>query len=120
MGTLAGMSTRLSVRDGGAVQIADPGTRNLRSLEDLGLDHLMEIDPPEAVWRGNIQAIRGGLKSSSTAVAIDTLQRARHVLEAHQNLSELNDKNAQEFSGVVTTLKNSQSGEVDVSGAKPT
>src|SRR5215213_6630157 len=46
MGTLAGMATRLSTLDGGVLQIADSGGRNRRSLEDLGLDFLMEIDPP--------------------------------------------------------------------------
>lgn len=120
MGTLAGMSTRLSTRGGGVLQIADPGSRNLRSLEDLGLDHLMQIDPPGAVWRANLQSIRGGLKSPSEAAAIDALQRARHVLEAHQNLSELNDKNAREFSDVVTTLKTSLSGDANAPRANPT
>ena len=46
MGTLAGMASRLSATGKGVVQIADPGARNRRSLEDLGLDFLMEVDPP--------------------------------------------------------------------------
>ena len=61
MGTLAGMAARLSALDRGVLQIADPGERNRRSLEDLGLDFLMEIDPPAAVWRGRVDAIRSRL-----------------------------------------------------------
>jgi len=109
MGTLAGMSARITARDGGALHIAEPGARNLRSLEDLGLDHLMDVDPPEAAWRNDLESIRSALKSPSAA-AMDTIQRTRHVLEAHQNLSGLSEKNAREFSGVLSTLKSTLSG----------
>lgn len=105
MGTLAGMSARLSSRDGGSLQIAEPGPRNLRSLEDLGLDHLMEIDPPEAIWRGKIDAIRKDLKPPGSILHLNELQRTRHVLEAHENLSDLNDQNEREFSNVVEVMK---------------
>lgn len=110
MGTLAGMAARLSAQDRGVLQIADPGERNRRSLEDLGLDFLMEIDPPTAIWRGKTEAIRKQLKSPQANGALGQIQRTRHVLEAHQNLSELNEKNAHEFSGVVDMLGNELSG----------
>jgi hypothetical protein len=106
MGTLAGMAARLSSHDGGVLQIADPGSRNRRSLEDLGLDFLLEIDPPAATWRGNVDAIRTQLKSPLIATATDQIQRTQHVLEAHQILAEANDKNAREFSNVVKLLEN--------------
>lgn len=105
MGTLAGMAARLSAQERGVLHIAEPGERNRRSLEDLGLDFLMEIDPPTAMWRGKADAIRGELKSQQSAGGIGQVQRARHVLEAHQNLSELNDHNAREFAGVVDMLE---------------
>jgi anti-anti-sigma regulatory factor len=107
MGTLAGLATRLSAIDGGgALHIAEPGERNRRSLEDLGLDFLMEIDPPMAVWRGRVDEIRLHLGSPlAGAGALGQVQRARHVLEAHQTLSDVNEKNAREFGGVVTMLE---------------
>ena len=105
MGTLAGMAARLSAHDGGVLQIADSGTRNRRSLEDLGLDFLMEIDPPAAPWRGNVDNIRGNLNPPLAAGAPGQLQRTQHVLEAHQILSETNEKNAREFSNVVKLLE---------------
>lgn len=106
MGTLAGMAARLSAQDRGTLHIAEPGERNRRSLEDLGLDFLMEIDPPAAVWRGKADAIRSELKSPQAPGGLGSMQRTRHVLEAHQNLSELSDKNARDFAGVVDMLEN--------------
>ena len=90
MGTLAGMATRLSAVDGGALQIADPGERNRRSLEDLGLDFLMQIDPVEAPWRGDVERIRGSLKPVESGASMAQHQRARHVLKAHEILSGVN------------------------------
>jgi anti-anti-sigma regulatory factor len=104
MGTLAGMAARFSALEGGSLQIAEPGERNRRSLEDLGLDFLMEIDPPAAVWRGRMDAIRGELHAPQAPGSQSRIQRARHVLEAHQTLSDMNDSNARNFAGVVTLL----------------
>jgi len=105
MGTLAGMATRLSSQDGGVLQIAEAGARNRRSLEDLGLDFLMEIDPPGARWKDDIEQIRASLKAPQAAPPAGQVQRTQHVLEAHQILSEANDKNAKVFSNVVTMLE---------------
>ncbi len=106
MGTLAGMAARLSAIGGGGLQIAEPGERNRRSLEDLGLDFLMEIDPPSAAWRGRVDAIRGCLHRPQMPSSPGRLQRALHLLESHQTLSGLNDKNARNFAGVVSVLEN--------------
>jgi anti-sigma B factor antagonist len=103
MGTLAGLAARLSVVDGGTLQIADAGERNRRSLEDLGLDFLMEIDPPSADWRGKVDEIRKSLRAPGSGVAPGN--QARHVLEAHQVLSQTNEANARKFSTVVDLLE---------------
>ena len=105
MGTLAGMATRLSSQDGGVLQIADSGPRNRRSLEDLGLDFLMEIDPQETAWLSQIDKIRSSLRSPQKMAAPGQVQRAMHVLEAHQVLAETNESNARVFSDVVSMLE---------------
>lgn len=105
MGTLAGLAARFSAISGGSLQIAEPGERNRRSLEDLGLDFLMQIDPPDASWRDRVGEIRGCLSSDRQPGGVGRLERTRHVLEAHQTLSGINDKNARSFSGVVTLLE---------------
>ena len=105
MGTLAGMATRLLTQDGGVLQIAESGTRNRRSLEDLGLDFLMEIDPAATDWQNQIDEIRTRLKPPQKVAVPGQVQRAMHVLEAHQVLSETNENNAKVFSDVVSLLE---------------
>lgn len=105
MGTLAGLAARLSTKENGSLQIAEPGSRNRHSLEDLGLDFLMEIDPPKAAWRGQIDRVRAVLAPPDAAAAPNSLQRTKLVLEAHQELAGKNDKNARTFSNVVSLLE---------------
>ena len=105
MGTLAGMAARLSAGGKGVLEIADVGSRNRRSLEDLGLDFLMEVDPPEAPWRGNLDKIRAALVPITTFASMGQTQRTQMILEAHQELSKANDKNAKTFSDVVKILE---------------
>ena len=105
MGTLAGTAARLSAIEGGRLHIAEPGDRNRRSLEDLGLDFLMDIDPASAPWRGQAESIRARLQPLLPQPDSGRLQRTRHVLQAHQTLSGINEKNARGFAGVVGTLK---------------
>lgn len=105
MGTLAGMAARLSSKENAGLQIADTSLRNRRSLEDLGLDFLMQIDPPEAAWRGNLETIRAELNGPDAPAMTSSLQRTKHVLEAHLELAAKNEKNAEAFAGVVAALE---------------
>ena len=116
MGTLAGMAARLSALDGGVLEIAEPGDRNRRSLEDLGLDFLMEIDPPSAPWRGQLDSVREKLDVPQAGEKFGGVQRTRHVLEAHQTLSNISDKNTDEFKGVVSMLKDDLADKDESSG----
>lgn len=102
MGTLAGIASRLAAVDGGMLQIACADERNRRSLEDLGLDFLMQINPPEPRWSDQLTEIRSRLQPVKLATRTD---RARHVLQAHEVLSGISDKNAREFQNVVGTLQ---------------
>jgi len=103
MGTLAGLAMRLMKVPGGQLQIAEPGERNRKSLEGLGLDSLMQIDPPDAQWRGRIDEIRSklvpvGLENNKPAAAPE-------VLEAHKKLCEADEKNREKFSTVLDFLE---------------
>ncbi|WP_353566074.1 STAS domain-containing protein [Haloferula sargassicola] len=104
MGTLAGLSTRMR-RSGGDVQIASPGSKNRQSLEDLGLDHLLDIEPADAEWRGHVDDIRSDLKSFSPNGPQGLGERARHVLDAHRDLASTSDQNARRFKGVLDVLQ---------------
>ena len=105
MGTLAGMAARLSAIEEGALQVAEADERNRRSLEDLGLDFLMQINPQDALWKDRLDEIRSSLEPALPTDSISQMQRARLCLEAHEKLSDLSDKNAREFDQVVGTLR---------------
>lgn len=106
MGTLAGIASKLPTSDQGmALQIAGADERNRRSLEDLGLDFLMEIDPPSAEWQGRLDAIRAALKTPPQSGLPDKTERAKHMLDAHQQLGQVNDGNARRFDEVTQVLE---------------
>ena len=105
MGTLAGMANRLTANEGAALQIADAGERNRHSLEDLGLDFLMEIEPKKAAWSGSVKAVRAALTPHRPVTLLGQIQQTKHVLDAHKVLSETNEQNQRTFSSVVTLLE---------------
>jgi len=106
MGTIAGLASRLSDTEGGVLQIAAAGDRNRRSFQELGLDFLIAINPPSPAWEDRLVAIRSALNPPQAPGTIGQIQRAEHVLEAHQNLIGINDKNAHTFEEVVNLLEN--------------
>lgn len=105
MGQLASFSARLSKLGGGAVQIAGAGERNRNSLEDLGLDCLLEIDPPEAPWRGRATEVRTALEPYQLSRLPGMQERAKHILDAHKVLAATSEENARKFAGVVGVLE---------------
>ncbi|MBC7979957.1 MAG: STAS domain-containing protein [Armatimonadetes bacterium] len=103
MGTLAGLSSKLS-RKGGRMEVANPGEKNRNSLEDLGLDFLMEIEPKDAVWEDLEEKVRDFLKRKVAGMKAGTVLHTRHVLEAHEILVKANEGNKEKFSGLVKLL----------------
>ena len=104
MGTLAGLANRLT-ENGGVLQVTGAAEKSRRSLEDLGLDFLMTINPEQAVWKGFEEKARDLLKPKVAGVKAGTVLHTRHILEAHEILSETNDGNRKMFSGVVSLLE---------------
>ena len=100
MGTLAGLANRLTEK-GGVLQVAGADGKSRHSLEDLGLDFLMAINPEQAVWMGLEDKARDLLKPKVAGIKAGTVLHARHILEAHEILSDANEGNRQKFSGVV-------------------
>lgn len=104
MGTMAGIARRLMPL-GGALQVATPSERARAALESLGLDALMEIDPPTAPWRGHLDELRAVLHSSDIPMDMPDLERTKHVLDAHNTLSDLSPENAEQFKYVRESLE---------------
>jgi len=104
MGTLAGLAMRLMKVPDGKLLIADPGEKNQKSLEGLGLDSLMEINPDDAFWKGEIDEIRKKLKPQEDDISRKPVG-ASYVLEAHKKLCEADEKNAEKFGTVLDFLE---------------
>lgn len=105
MGMLAGLAMRITKQTGGGrLEIAGAAEKNVNSLEDLGLDAFMEINPDSALWSGQKESIRGTL-APWKAQKLNPRERGQEVLEAHKILSAANEENAQKFESVVQLLE---------------
>ncbi|MFP6897443.1 MAG: STAS domain-containing protein [Roseibacillus sp.] len=108
MGTLAGIAMRLSRSSGGRLQLNGVCDRNRQSLEDLGLDALIDIDPSETEWRAHVEDVRGSLEPlPEESDASD----AAHVLEAHRQLCEASEENVKKFATALEVLERRAVGE---------
>lgn len=110
MGTLAGLARRC-MGAGGSVQIAGPTPRTRDAMESLGLDMLVDIDPPGVPWQADIAERRATLNGEGTKPSAEAdhelteIERTRHVLEAHNTLRAMNKKNDETFGYVCETLE---------------
>jgi anti-sigma B factor antagonist len=106
MGMLAGLAIKLENKEGGRrLEIAASGDKNRASLEDLGLDALLDIDLSESIWRTEINSQRLTLSVWESGQSKTGKSCAVHVLESHKILSTSCDANAQKFEGVIQTLE---------------
>lgn len=115
MGTLAGLANRLT-ENGGALHVAGANEKNRHSLEDLGLDFFMAINPERAVWKGVEDKARDLLKPKVVGIRAGTVLHTRHILEAHEILSDANEGNRRKFSGVLETLEEELADKAKTSG----
>lgn len=100
---MAGLAMRLMKLPKGRLQIAGPSERSRKSLEDLGLDVLMDIDPEEASWRQSIEDIRANLVACRGSD--EKVGQGVHVLDAHRKLCEADNRNTEKFGTVVDYLE---------------
>lgn len=110
MGTLAGLARRCMALDG-SIQVASPTPRTRAAMEGLGLDMMLEIDPPDAPWQSELALRREVLSQDENAAVeeerreLSEMARTKHVLEAHNMLRSMNKKNDETFGYVCETLE---------------
>ena len=95
---------------GGSVEVAGATERTRGAMEGLGLDMLIEIDPPGAAWQQDIATRRAVLAQEEAQGGeheepLSEMQRTRHVLEAHNTLRSMNSENDAAFGYVCETLQ---------------
>lgn len=108
MGTLAGIARRC-VAAGSGLEVASPTARTRSAMESLGLDMLLEIDPPDAPWQAELSERRAVLAQDAEAMPgsapLSEIERTQHVLDAHNTLRAMNKQNDETFGYVCDTLE---------------
>ncbi len=103
MGTMAGIAMRLAKLPDAKLKVASPSDRNRQSLEDLGLNAIMDIDPGDGSWDEMLVKVRKLMKPC--AEGSSALVKAPHILDAHKKLCEADDRNAEKFATVLNFLE---------------
>ncbi len=109
MGTLAGLARRAAAT-GAEIAVASPTPRTRGAMESLGLDMLLDLDPPGAFWAQDMEARRAvlaqdGAEADTPQRDLSPRDRTLHVLEAHNVLRSMNKKNDETFGYVCETLE---------------
>jgi anti-anti-sigma regulatory factor len=101
LGILAGLAIQLMrAEEKGSVVLTRLGARNTELIKNLGLHRLMLLDEGEATGgEGDFVQVPAGMPLSE-------LENARMVLNAHENLVELDESNQSKFQDVISFLKN--------------
>jgi anti-sigma B factor antagonist len=106
LGILAGLGIKLmKLEPKGSVVLCRLGSRNRELILNLGLHRMLTIDDGEEAANvdrpGSMEAVKveGGSRLSE-------VENARLVLQAHENLLEIDESNKTKFQDVIAFLKN--------------
>lgn len=102
MGMLAGLSMKLKKSGCPQLSIIEPGEKNQASLEELGLNQLMDINPQEGPWKEALSEIRSAFEPLDSQKGPG---REDHILECHENLCDADDSNNSRFESVLEVLR---------------
>lgn len=100
LGVLAGMALELKKQQGGSLVLVRMGARNLELVRNLGLHRLLTVDAGETA--PSVDRCNTALQ----CVDQTELEHARLVLEAHENLVNIDESNRAKFQDVLAFLKN--------------
>ncbi|MGJ3244092.1 MAG: STAS domain-containing protein [Opitutales bacterium] len=100
LGILAGAAMDLRDLDPpGTLVLARLGARNLDLVRNLGLHHILEVDTGSANHRLDSKADLHSLQG-------EKVDSADAILQAHENLVDVDQGNLQKFQDVISFLKN--------------
>lgn len=101
MGMLAGLA--IQFRKTGEASLAIVGTtpRTLALLRELGLHHLLVIEPSDAPWVGRLAEARSNMTALDAESVAD---QEAHICQAHEDLCEADEANLEKFGAVLEML----------------
>ncbi len=101
MGMLAGLGIRFRKEGRGRLSVIGTTEKTRSSLEELGVQHVVDLEPSEVSWAGRLDEFRAGLKLlEGTGVEADQ----GHVLKCHEDLCEADPDNLPKFKTVLGML----------------
>jgi anti-sigma B factor antagonist len=101
LGVLAGAAIELKkTKPGGSLVAARVGQRNLELIRNLGLHRLLTVDAGDFAM--NFDACNTALQCKNQT----QIENARMVLEAHENLVNVDEANRSKFQDVLAFLRN--------------
>lgn len=105
LGILAGLGIKLmKAEPKGTVVLTRLGSRNRELVKNLGLHRLLILDDGEALSPGSGNGDK--LEAIDDSQHLSEVENARLVLQAHENLVELDASNKTKFQDVISFLKN--------------
>ncbi len=107
MGTLTGIAVRLMDQPGGRLQVVNANERNRSLLENLGLNHVFEVDQDGSAWREETEMVNATLNETVAGEGGAGAEQERRecIIEAHENLCEAHEANRPKFRDVLECLK---------------
>lgn len=103
LGILAGLGIRLmKLEPKGSVVLCRLGERNRELVRNLGLHRLLILDEGDAA----ASVVDDKLEAVEKEARLSEVENARMVLQAHENLVEIDASNKTKFQDVIAFLKN--------------
>jgi hypothetical protein len=102
MGTLAGISLRQKREGTGRTIVVNLGPQALRLLEILGMGHVLDVRESHEGAHADRRDFRPGRPPELTRI-----DRAIHMIQAHERLVGLDNDNEVKFEGVLDFLRES-------------
>ncbi len=111
MGMLAGLGIGFRKNKKGQISIIGTTGKTRASLKELGLHHLMSIEPSEGPWIGRMEEARADLVRLDKKTGGD---KEAHVLKSHEDLCLADDANLDRFKTVLEMLGSDMTSEAAI------
>lgn len=106
MGMIAGLAIKLQGVANSCLQLCGVSSANQESLEELGIDSLVDINPTGSEWNNQYQEIRSELSEWNPEGK--HAPKSDLILDSHKILGSLNKENEEEFSEVIKSFESEQ------------
>ncbi len=101
MGMIAGLGMEFQKNGKASLVVVGASEKNLASLQELGLHHIVDINPNKGSWVGRMEEARSHL----TKIEIeDETDKEGHILKCHEDLCVADDSNLNRFRTVLDML----------------